>query len=927
MRVSGSWSQKPSMLGERVSFASYGMSGCVSSPAFKVGIPAWLISFRAKAGAGKTVLASIIIAHLFELQESLKYNEGNPRIAYLYLSYKATHTIEQLLGSVIKQFVQDEEPLPQPLVKLWTRRNQGDDPATVKDLSELLRTLFEDRSGYIVVDALDECPPNYRLRLMKVIETQSENLSILVTSRLLDEFDEISKNFERLNIRANPSDLSLFIDHEFDTKSRLRKFSQQDRNLRDEVKEAVRNACDGMFLLASLQMQSLASELSLRGIREKLHNLPKKVEDMYKDTLDRIDKMEDNKRKLALDTLAWIVSSRRPLGINELQHVLAVLPGDSRLDFDHIYQEDDIRDVCGGMVTVTNGVVSLVHYTAQSYFNSIGSSRFPNFHSIIARTCVTYLSLTVLEQPDDEENQMSYADDLDTIPDDRSAAEFFRTHRPGLFSTQRLSFDNKRRIFPFVDYAGPALGYHLRKIPSGSESTDLVSSLIKLLQDRPKRNFFLRVLSEHNLPQPYIRQNLVALADSDKESAYSFNSVDLDDDDILNLQENTEDAQSEHEVDWILKRILEDSDFDSDSDSDAQSTSSQSSASLLGRSTGRSSPLNAEMNTSETDIEPEASSQLGQSEVGDDGEEEGSTAHDSDGEPNTSEIGVPRVVTPLHLAAYLGWKPLITKLVEMPEAVIDINTIDPWDRTPIIIAVNEGNWDVVPILLHHGASVDIMSAEYAYILLHAAQMGRRDVFENLVSQARGPLALQPQDVKFMVALLTAASDFLTFLFLFFSAVSALWNDKTGSLSKVDEEGKEKQSTPESLGNHLQLVEASVSGDVDIINHLIEDGKINFKTQHSVFHIMALFSAVEFNQPMVVQALVDAGADVNMRDFGGNAPLHRAVSRNYVEVVKVLLKAKPDVELKNDDGQTPWSSSLDREHREGKNFAFHDDHIS
>ncbi len=198
------------------------------------------------SGLTNNVQRSIIIEHLRELQTNLKQTAESPMIAFLYLSYKNIHTIEQLLGSVIRQLVQNEEPLPQPVTKLWTRRNQGDDPATVKDLTELLKALVQDRHGYVVIDALDECSPDYRLRLIKVLEAESENLSLLVTSRLLDDFDEISKGFENIPVRADSCDLDLFIDHEIETRPRLKRFSEQDSTLRGEIKEAVRKACDGM---------------------------------------------------------------------------------------------------------------------------------------------------------------------------------------------------------------------------------------------------------------------------------------------------------------------------------------------------------------------------------------------------------------------------------------------------------------------------------------------------------------------------------------------------------------------------------------------------------------------------------------------------------------------------------------------------------
>ncbi|OTA60848.1 hypothetical protein K449DRAFT_446114 [Hypoxylon sp. EC38] len=232
-------------------------------------------------GAGKTVLASIIISHLLQLQDSLKPSSDSRKIAYLYISYKVCQPIEHLLGSIIQQVVADEEPLPPPLIELWASRDRGDKPATIKGLSDLLRKLSEDRKMHIVIDALDECLPDVRSRLLEEIQRGGDRLSILITSRLLDEFEGISTGFKSTEIRADPSDVDLFIDHQFRTKHRLKSYLKDDSHLIHKVKTAISNACDGMFLLASLQMESLGFELTLGGLREKLRNLPRSIDEMY----------------------------------------------------------------------------------------------------------------------------------------------------------------------------------------------------------------------------------------------------------------------------------------------------------------------------------------------------------------------------------------------------------------------------------------------------------------------------------------------------------------------------------------------------------------------------------------------------------------------------------------------------------------------
>jgi len=58
---------------------------------------------------------------------------------------------------------------------------------------------------------------------------------------------------------------------------------------------------------------------------------------------------------------------------------------------------------------------------------------------------------------------------------------------------------------------------------------------------------------------------------------------------------------------------------------------------------------------------------------------------------------------------------------------------------------------------------------------------------------------------------------------------------------------------------------------------------------------------------VCTLLVEAGADVNTRNYLGDTPLHKAVvgiTRHSGELVKMLLKAGADIEFKNRLGRTP-----------------------
>ena len=69
------------------------------------------------------------------------------------------------------------------------------------------------------------------------------------------------------------------------------------------------------------------------------------------------------------------------------------------LDEDNIPEIEDMVSVCAGLVTVDkeSGIIRLIHYTTQEYFERTQASWFPNAQTDIAKTCVTYLSFDTFE--------------------------------------------------------------------------------------------------------------------------------------------------------------------------------------------------------------------------------------------------------------------------------------------------------------------------------------------------------------------------------------------------------------------------------------------------------------------------------------------------------------------------------------------------
>ena len=88
------------------------------------------------------------------------------------------------------------------------------------------------------------------------------------------------------------------------------------------------------FLLARLHVESLesAAALSIRHVRKRLQNLPATLVGTYDEAMQRIENQEPDHKDIALKTLAWVSYAFRSLSLKELQHALAIEPGDTELD-------------------------------------------------------------------------------------------------------------------------------------------------------------------------------------------------------------------------------------------------------------------------------------------------------------------------------------------------------------------------------------------------------------------------------------------------------------------------------------------------------------------------------------------------------------------------------------------------------------------
>jgi hypothetical protein len=201
-------------------------------------------------GAGKTVLTSIVVDYLEKMFE----NDHSVGIAYLYCDFRRQQeqSPSDLLASLLKQLVQGQITLPEDVKGLYECHKRK---RTRPSLDEIVKVLHSVAGNYskpfILIDALDECQISDggpRKLLSEIFNLQAKTgANLFATSRFVPEIMEMFKGGMSLEIRASDEDVRSYIDGHM---SLLPSVVLRSLDLQEEIKAAIINAVDGMYVLS-----------------------------------------------------------------------------------------------------------------------------------------------------------------------------------------------------------------------------------------------------------------------------------------------------------------------------------------------------------------------------------------------------------------------------------------------------------------------------------------------------------------------------------------------------------------------------------------------------------------------------------------------------------------------------------------------------
>ncbi|KAJ7499632.1 ankyrin repeat-containing domain protein [Mycena latifolia] len=322
-------------------------------------------------GAGKTVLASMVVNHL-----GARFWDDNIGVACMYLNHKETETQTpaNLLAAIWTQLVIGK-PIPAAVHELYQHHRERRTRPSADEVHAVLRNFAATQYSrvYVIVDALDEYPDDHRDSLFEKLSAMGHTVNLMITSRPHITLLGFFPNVKPLEIRATEDDIRRYVDMQIQKSHRLAKHVNVRPELGDEIRSRVIGSVDGMFLLAKLHMVSLTTKNTVKAVREALRQLPTDLNRTYDEAMERIDGQGEEDRQIAQLTLTWVANAKRPLLVAEIQEALAIEP-EINVDI----------------------ILSTIHV---HYLDSIKTKRFPHAHTEITSRCLTYLSFAEFEKP------------------------------------------------------------------------------------------------------------------------------------------------------------------------------------------------------------------------------------------------------------------------------------------------------------------------------------------------------------------------------------------------------------------------------------------------------------------------------------------------------------------------------------------------
>jgi nucleoside phosphorylase len=199
---------------------------------------------RGIPGAGKTVLASIIIDYLVKRFENDSFG-----LAWIYMDYREhdLQTVENIFADLLRQFIQKGGEVSESIINSFGMSWREGKPNSSEYKNMLQKALQQYSKTVIVIDALDESrTQDLRKVLISELRRLRPAVHLLVTSRPLRDIHDMLGDTCQIEILARNEDVMLYLESHLQGNENLHNLIEADPSLQDVIKAFITQSDDGM---------------------------------------------------------------------------------------------------------------------------------------------------------------------------------------------------------------------------------------------------------------------------------------------------------------------------------------------------------------------------------------------------------------------------------------------------------------------------------------------------------------------------------------------------------------------------------------------------------------------------------------------------------------------------------------------------------
>ncbi|KAF3907776.1 hypothetical protein ABW21_db0200332 [Orbilia brochopaga] len=362
-----------------------------------------------RPGSGKSVLSTAIINHL--QQQTYLKAVVDPQTAicttYFFCS-KSTQgqDFRSILAGLMKQILVQLTEVPACVVDCF-QRSSGIDRNTLT-IADGPEKLFKELSLcfyklYVVIDGLDElAEPGDTIKSLLQHIKDLPNVRTVFLSRDIPTINSRLSSYPviRLDGENTSQDIDRYLREQLEELT----LEDEEMEISPEVRDMLSKKADGMFLWVKYIMSSLRNATSLEGIKKRISEMPKDLDEFYDSILVKLASNE--LRGLARRVIMLMCAASRPLKWDELVCMLGT--DGSEKDGQIIKYKSPILKACSPLIetsTETNEF-RFAHASVIEYFLNPKAKRSEAirlefaFQEEEAQTEIAFVCLNYLLRPD-----------------------------------------------------------------------------------------------------------------------------------------------------------------------------------------------------------------------------------------------------------------------------------------------------------------------------------------------------------------------------------------------------------------------------------------------------------------------------------------------------------------------------------------------